>query len=1060
MDLNNVSEYVLNQLQHKIPKRIDLKSPVLTLGNQDWTSLVYSGNSGVAYDSAEKGVVVTGISAVIKIRLRMPVDPDSTYHLVAKVRKKSGNGAFYLGAVSLTNAYAELSTDTQGSWNYFAASNQSLTIGVSTAIEGAISGYNPASPTAGVTTKFDPEANFFDLVLIANYNGNSGAPYETVIERLEIWRLPSKLKTPGDADIEGIIYAGSSNIALTNATGNILDAALSSNIPKLNVANTFTGGITVNANGTTTSAANTLTSGLGFISLNLGGNANTAGLTADQYSSALRFNGAGVAWGDVAYFPNGGDSGELGHFRFVLSSSAVDTSPDAKVGVGRLYAATAVLIGSTTDNGTDELQVTGSALITAGLTVSGGSVSLPAASIADAALSANVPLKNAANTFTADQIVSGAAADNRLIARGSGGVAGQGGLQIDQGSTYGFHLHASGTGGTGGVLNISYKNVGTDAVQNDTAKVTFNGTIESTGTNGFSGVGSNLTALTATNITLGTLADGRLSSNVPLKNAANTFTADQTLSATHALRLEGSATSTSKLRAFVTGDSNPRLDIAAGGTLSWGPGNAAVDTTLQRTGVGALSLSGSLTISTDLTVTGNLVVNGTTFTVNATDFNVEDKLIHLNQPETPGANDPVPTNYSGFAIHRGTVASVEREHAGFVWDETNSVWTASFMSNDTTLTTRVGIRVGTINANALITGSAGLTISAGAISLPAASIADAALSANIPLKNANNVFSGTTNQFAGVKLREPSSATYGAQISMGTASSWARGFRFSHDSNPNGADVSLAEFGVLGTGSAGTINYAVLGFGLSAANPLAYNGTHWLTMFPSGNVHIGGNTTDQGYKLFVNGQSWLNGNLTVNNRLHLQNNHAVYSNVTNPSVYGTGTGGSGFFNEAGHLILEPRLSGATRDVIFLGTGGAAVARMKGVGRFLIGEPTDDGASLLQVNGASKFLGATTTTGTAEFQGLVKIGDGNQDVVEHKSVEVETHNRTTETTYSSGLVDQVIEKDGVTVVKTTTFSYLANGNINTITIVGGGKTVTITYSYDGNANFTGTTRTVV
>lgn len=42
--------------------------------------------------------------------------------------------------------------------------------------------------------------------------------------------------------------------------------------------------------------------------------------------------------------------------------------------------------------------------------------------------------------------------------------------------------------------------------------------------------GANLTNLNATNISSGTLADGRLSSNVPLKNASNTFTAAQTIS--------------------------------------------------------------------------------------------------------------------------------------------------------------------------------------------------------------------------------------------------------------------------------------------------------------------------------------------------------------------------------------------------------------------------------------------------------------------------------------------------------------------------------------------------
>lgn len=44
--------------------------------------------------------------------------------------------------------------------------------------------------------------------------------------------------------------------------------------------------------------------------------------------------------------------------------------------------------------------------------------------------------------------------------------------------------------------------------------------------------GAALTALNGTNVASGTVADARLSSNIPLKNAANTFTANQTISNT------------------------------------------------------------------------------------------------------------------------------------------------------------------------------------------------------------------------------------------------------------------------------------------------------------------------------------------------------------------------------------------------------------------------------------------------------------------------------------------------------------------------------------------------
>ncbi len=57
----------------------------------------------------------------------------------------------------------------------------------------------------------------------------------------------------------------------------------------------------------------------------------------------------------------------------------------------------------------------------------------------------------------------------------------------------------------------------------------FNGTFSGTHSGTYSGNGSGLTTLNANNISSGTLADGRLSSNVAMRNAANTFSGYQTL---------------------------------------------------------------------------------------------------------------------------------------------------------------------------------------------------------------------------------------------------------------------------------------------------------------------------------------------------------------------------------------------------------------------------------------------------------------------------------------------------------------------------------------------------
>lgn len=78
-----------------------------------------------------------------------------------------------------------------------------------------------------------------------------------------------------------------------------------------------------------------------------------------------------------------------------------------------------------TGNANDNLLVSNAGVVTAraGFTLTAGVLTLPAASVADAALSANVPLKNAANTFSALQTISsGGLAVTGGITAATGGV--------------------------------------------------------------------------------------------------------------------------------------------------------------------------------------------------------------------------------------------------------------------------------------------------------------------------------------------------------------------------------------------------------------------------------------------------------------------------------------------------------------------------------------------------------------------------------------------------------------------------------------------------------------
>jgi hypothetical protein len=73
--------------------------------------------------------------------------------------------------------------------------------------------------------------------------------------------------------------------------------------------------------------------------------------------------------------------------------------------------------------------------------------------------------------------------------------------------------------------------------------------------------------------------------------------------------LYGQTTGALKLQAFYQSDANPRFTLATDGTVKWGPGGGtATDTTLSRTGVNILQVSGTLNAVTDLQINGNSVL--------------------------------------------------------------------------------------------------------------------------------------------------------------------------------------------------------------------------------------------------------------------------------------------------------------------------------------------------------------------------------------------------------------------------------------------------------------------
>jgi hypothetical protein len=91
-----------------------------------------------------------------------------------------------------------------------------------------------------------------------------------------------------------------------------------------------------------------------------------------------------------------------------------------------------------------------------------------------------------------------------------------------------------------------------------------------------------------------------------------------------------------------------------------------------------------------------------------------------------------------------------------------------------------------------------------------------------------------------------------------------------------------------------------------------------------------------------------------------------------------------------------------------------------------------------------------------------LGTSDQSVNLTKSLTQQIDGRTIVLTYNatSGKLEKVEEKDGTTVVKTTTLNYDGSGVLQTVSEVAGGKTVTNTLNRDGNGKLTSVGRSVV
>lgn len=139
--------------------------------------------------------------------------------------------------------------------------------------------------------------------------------------------------------------------------------------------------------------------------------------------------------------------------------------------------------------------------------------------------------------------------------------------------------------------------------------------------------------MNAGNITLGTLNDGRLSSNVPLLNSGNIFSTTQYVT---------SVGGNSAWAANVTGDSAFRWVTFVDGKMEWGPGNATRDTNLYRSAANILKTDDAFQIAGSLTVGGRTIINTDKILDDALSANVplkngDNTLTNINLFTTPSA---------------------------------------------------------------------------------------------------------------------------------------------------------------------------------------------------------------------------------------------------------------------------------------------------------------------------------------------------------------------------------------------------------------------------------------
>ena len=160
----------------------------------------------------------------------------------------------------------------------------------------------------------------------------------------------------------------------------------------------------------------------------------------------------------------------------------------------------------------------------------------------------------------------------------------------------------------------------------------------------------------------GTLADARLSNNVPLLDQANPFTALQSVQ-------RGTANGVA-LQLDVSGDSETRFRVNADGQMSWGSGSAARDTNLYRSNPDVLRTDDAFVVGDTLAWGGGSAISSSDDVLTSDSYIVDGwqttDISASFGPSAVGRFESTATAFAVSAIRAGSLIGLTAKLSGTI----------------------------------------------------------------------------------------------------------------------------------------------------------------------------------------------------------------------------------------------------------------------------------------------------------------------------------------------------------------------------------------------------------